>query len=69
MSENFVFLVILDACDVVYNWSISLLPPIVRGNLFACISINNLIIYCNLLILKCLTLLSICYNFFKNVKN
>ena len=29
MGENFVFLVIFDTCDVVYNWSISLLPPIV----------------------------------------
>ena len=29
MWENFVFLVIFDTCDVVYNWFISLLPPIV----------------------------------------
>jgi len=29
MGENVVFLVILDTCDVMYNWSISLLPPIV----------------------------------------
>jgi len=28
MWENFVFLVIFVTCDVVYNWSISLLPPI-----------------------------------------
>ena len=28
MWENFVFLVIFDTCDVVHNWSISLLPPI-----------------------------------------
>ena len=34
MWENFVFLVIFDTCDVVYNWSISLLPPIVLDNLF-----------------------------------
>ena len=34
MLENFVFLVIYDTCDVVYNWSISLLPPIVLDNLF-----------------------------------
>ncbi len=34
MLENFVFLVIFDTCDVVYNWSISLLPPIVLDNLF-----------------------------------
>ena len=34
MSLNFVFLVIFDTCDVVYNWSISLLPPIVLDNLF-----------------------------------
>ena len=27
-------LVIFDTCDVVYNWSISLLPPIVLDNLF-----------------------------------
>ena len=26
MWENFVFLVIFDTCDVMYNWSISLLP-------------------------------------------
>ena len=32
MSENLVFLVIFDTCDVVYNWS--LLPPIVLDNLF-----------------------------------
>ena len=35
MWENFVFLVIFDTCDVVYNWSISMLPPIVIYNLFA----------------------------------
>ena len=34
IRENFVFLVIFDTCDVVYNWSISLLPPIVLDNLF-----------------------------------
>ena len=37
MSTNvrkFFFLVIFDTCDVVYNWSISLLPPIVLDNLF-----------------------------------
>jgi len=28
MWENFVFLVIFDTCDVMYNWFISLLPPI-----------------------------------------
>ena len=32
--ENIVFLVIFDTCDVVYNWVISLLPPIVLDNLF-----------------------------------
>ena len=40
---NFVFLVIFDTCDVMYNWSISLLPPIVLDNLFAetcCFHIN-----------------------------
>ena len=34
MGENVVFLVIFDTCDVVYNLSISLLPPIVLDNLF-----------------------------------
>ena len=28
-------LVIFDTCDVMYDWSISLLPPIVLDNLFA----------------------------------
>ena len=32
--KNFVFVVIFDTCDVVYNWSISLLPPIVQEILF-----------------------------------
>ena len=32
--KYFVFLVIFDTCDVVYNWSFSLLPPIVLDNLF-----------------------------------
>ena len=34
MWENFVFFDILDACYVVNNWSISLLPPSVLDNLF-----------------------------------
>ena len=34
MEENFVFLVIFDTYDVMYNWPISLLPPIVLDNLF-----------------------------------
>ena len=34
MFENFFFLVVFDTCDVAYNWSISLLPPIVLDNLF-----------------------------------
>jgi len=34
MWANFDFLVIFDTCDVVYNWPISLLPPIVLDNLF-----------------------------------
>ena len=37
MSTNvrkFRFLVIFDTCDVVYNWLISLLPPIALDNLF-----------------------------------
>ena len=29
MGENVVFLIIFDTCDVMYYWSISLLPPIV----------------------------------------
>ena len=33
-ASKFVFLVIFDTCDVVYNWSISLLLPIVLDNLF-----------------------------------
>ena len=32
--RSFNFPVIFDTCDVVYNWSISLLPPIVLDNLF-----------------------------------
>ena len=34
MWENFVFLVLLYTCDVMYNWSISLMPPVVLDNLF-----------------------------------
>ena len=34
MWENFIFLVIFDTWDVVYKWSISLLPPFVLENLF-----------------------------------
>ena len=33
-GRNVVFLVIFDTCDVMYNWSISLLPPSVLDNLF-----------------------------------
>ena len=33
MSDNFVFLVKFDTCDVVYNWAISLLPSLVLDNL------------------------------------
>ena len=33
MSENVVFLIIFDTCDVMFNWSISLLLPIVLDNL------------------------------------
>ena len=39
--------VIFDTCDVVYNWSISLLPPIVLDNLFdldECIQVNLTIV-------------------------
>ena len=32
--RNFVFLCIFDTSDVVYNWSISLFPPIVLDHLF-----------------------------------
>ena len=35
MGENVVFPVIFDTCDVMYNLSISLLPPIVLDNIFA----------------------------------
>ena len=46
MGENVVFLVIFDTCDVMYNWSISLLPTIVLDNIFAmyycCVSFINL---------------------------
>ena len=34
MEENFVLHVIFDTCDVMYNRSISLLPPIVLDKLF-----------------------------------
>ena len=34
IGENVVFFVIFDTCDVMHNWSISLLPPIVLDNLF-----------------------------------
>ena len=34
MGEHFSFLFIFDTCDVVYNWLISLLLPIVLDNLF-----------------------------------
>ena len=34
MKENVVFLGIFDTCDVMYNLSISQLPPIVLDNLF-----------------------------------
>ena len=30
MGENVVFLIIFDTCDVMYYWSISLLPPMVH---------------------------------------
>ena len=42
MWENFILLAIFDTCDVVYNLSISLLPPIVLDNLFGvyCILYN-----------------------------
>ena len=33
--------VIFDTCDVVYNWFISLLPPIVLDNLFGTVSLSN----------------------------
>ena len=43
--------VIFDTCDVVYNWSISLLPPIVLDNLFdlnECIEVNFTIVGYNI---------------------
>ena len=46
---NFVFLVIFDICAVVYNWFISLLPPLVLDNLLdyskQSYDIKNQIIY------------------------
>ena len=33
MRENAVFLVIFDTCDVMFNWLISLLPPLVYLNI------------------------------------
>ena len=36
MWEIFFSLFIFDTCDVLYDWSISLLPPIVLDNLFDC---------------------------------
>ena len=36
MGENVLVLVIFGTCDVMFNLSISLLPPIVHDNLFAC---------------------------------
>ena len=48
MGEHVVFLVIFDTCDVMYNWSISLLPPIVLDNLFnlyQCLKFLKLIIF------------------------
>ena len=46
-GKKVVFLVIFDTCDVMYNWSVSLLPPIVIDNLFAwhmfCIIFQELI--------------------------
>ena len=34
MLKKLVFLVVFDTCDVVYIWSISLLPPIVLDIIF-----------------------------------
>ena len=53
MSTNvrtFAFLVIFDTCDVVYNWLISLLPPIVLDYLFGSIlkDINLFLLIINL---------------------
>ena len=44
MWENFVFLVKFDTCDVLYNWSISLLPHIVLDNLFVSNSVKILLL-------------------------
>ena len=43
MGEYIFFLVIIDTCDVRYNSSISLLPPIVLDNFFGKNQINFLI--------------------------
>ena len=48
MGEHVVFLVIFDTYDVMYNWSISLLPPIVLHNLFnlyQCLQFLKLMIF------------------------
>ena len=34
IQDSFVFLVIFDTCDVMYNWLITLLPPIILDNVF-----------------------------------
>ena len=39
--ENFVFLVLFDTCDVVYDWFVSLLPPIVLDNLFGSLEVQH----------------------------
>ena len=40
--ENLVFLFIFDTCDVMFDWSISLLPPIVLDNIFGAPYIRTL---------------------------
>ena len=41
MWENSISFVIFDTYDVIFNWSISLLPPIVLDNLFGKANVYN----------------------------
>ena len=40
MWKNFVFLLLFDTCDVVHNWSISLLPSLVKFSLVQLIQLH-----------------------------
>ena len=46
MGENVVLLVIFDTCDVMYNWFISMLPPIVLDNLFEIYNNFDIVFLC-----------------------